>query len=160
MHSHLVVMTFEQEEEATRVYDALQRMRGRLLLGLEHAAAVTKDSRGRLAVYRRTELSRAGKDRGADLVGSAISLLFGDPPDDVVQALVKEGFDDRFREQVAGAVGNNSSALVLLIARDSDADRGRVLGTLTLFKGTVFETTLPPRVEAALAAAMVEGWEA
>jgi uncharacterized membrane protein len=149
-------MTFEREEEASSVYDALQQMRGSPLLGLENAAVVTKDNRGRLAVTQKRELSRAGVDPVDDLVHSAIALLFGDPPEEVVQALVSQGFDDRFREQVAQEMVEDSSALHFLLTRDSNVDRGRLLGTLTLFKGRVFETTLPLEVEAALA----KGWEA
>ena len=156
MHSHLIVMIFEREEGAPRVYDALQQMRGSPLLGLEHAAAVTKDSRGRLAVYQKRELSRAGVDPGDDMVNSAIALLFGDPPDKLVQALVEKGFDERFREHVVQAMASNCSAFVILLPRDSQVDRGRLLGILTLFEGQVFETTLPRTVEAILA----QGWEA
>ena len=32
MHSHLIVVTFEQEEDAPRVYDSLQQMRGLSLI--------------------------------------------------------------------------------------------------------------------------------
>jgi uncharacterized membrane protein len=156
MHSHLIVVTFDREEEAPGVYDALQKMRGSPLLGLEHAAAVTKDSRGKLSLYQKRELSRAGVDPGDDLPNSAIALLFGDPPHDMVQALVETGFDDRFREQVVQAMGEDSSALLFLVTRDSDVDRSRLLDILTLFRGRVFETTLPQDVEAILA----KGWEA
>jgi uncharacterized membrane protein len=156
MHSHLIVMTFEGEEEAPRVYEAFQRMRGSPLLGLEHAAAVTKDSHSRIAVFQKRYLSRTGVDPGDDLVSSAIALLFGDPPDEVVQVLIEKGFDDRFRQQIAQATGDNSSALLILMARDSNVDRSRLFGILTLFKGIVFETTLPLEVEAILA----KGWEA
>ncbi len=156
MHSHLVVMIFEGEDEAPGVYDALQKMRGSPLLGLEHAAIVTKDSGGRLAVYRKRELSRTGVDPGNKLVNPAIALLFGDPPEEMVQALTEKGFDDRFREQVFQALVANSSALLFLITHDSEVERNQVIGILTLFKGKVFETTLPLEVEAALA----KGWEA
>ena len=156
MHSHLIVMIFEGEEEAPRVYDSMQRMRGSSLLALEHAAAVTKDDRGRLAVYQKRELSSAGVDPGDDLVSPAIALLFGDPPHEMVQALVKKGFDDRFREQLVQAMDDSCSALLFLITREGQVDRSRLLNVLTLFKGRVFETTLPVEVETALA----KGWEA
>lgn len=156
MHSHLIVVTFDREEEAPSVYNALQKMRGSPLLGLEHAAAVTKDSRGRLSAYQKRELSRAGADPGDDLLDAAITLLFGDTPPDMVQALIEKGFDDRFREQVVQAMGEDSSALLFLVTRDSQVDRGRLLDILTLFRGRVFETTLPQEVEAILA----KGWEA
>lgn len=156
MHSHLIVMTYEGEEEAQRVYDALQRMRGSPLLGLENAAVVTKDSSGRLAVTQKRELPRAGGTPGDNLASSTIALLFGDPPVEVVQALAEKGFDVRLREQVAQAMVDNCSALLILMPPDSNVDRSRLLGVLTLFKGTVYETTLPQGVEAALA----KGWEA
>ena len=156
MHSHLIVTIFERDDEAPSVYDAIQRMRGSPLLGLENAAVITKDGRGRLAVYQKRELSRTGVDPGNDLVNPAIALLFGDPPEEMVQTLTGMGFDDRFREQVFQAMGDNSSALLFLITHDSEVERNQVLGILTLFKGKVFETTLPLEVEAALA----KGWEA
>ena len=151
MHSHLVVMTFEGEREAFRVYDVLQRMRSVPFLGLEHAAIVSCDGQGHLAVTQRKELARDRKDPESDLVGSAAALLFGDRPDDKVQALAKKGFDDRFREQILQAMPDDSSALLILMPRDGQVDRGRLLGTLTLFKGQLFETTLPPAVDAVLA---------
>jgi uncharacterized membrane protein len=156
MHSHLIVMTFEQEDEAQRVYNALQRMRGSSLLGLENAAALTKDRDGTFAVTRKRALSPAGVGSGDDLFRSIMALLFGDPPDEVLQALVREGFDERFREHVVQAMVSNCSAFVILLPRDSQVDRGRLLGILTLFEGQVLETTLPRPVEAILA----QGWEA
>ena len=156
MHSHLIVMTFEQEEEAQRVYNALERMRGSSLLGLENAAALTKDRHGTFAVTRKRVLSPAGVGPGDDLVRSAIALLFGNPPEEVLQVLVREGFDERFREHVVQAMASNCSAFVILLPRDSQVDRGRLLGILTLFEGQVLETTLPRTVEAILA----QGWEA
>ena len=154
MHSHLIVMTFEGEREASRVYDALQRMRAGPLLGLERAAIVSSDSQGRLAVTQRWALSRARNDPDSDLAGSAAALLFGDPPDDLLHSLAGKGFDDRFREQILQAMPDNSSALLILMSRDGQVDRGRLLGTLTLFKGQLFETTLPQAVETVLA----KGW--
>ena len=156
MHSHLIVVTFEGQDEASNVYDALERMRASPLLGLQNAAIVSRDGSGRLAVIRRRRLSQVGEDPGTYLTGSAITLLFGDPPDEWLQMLVREGFDDQYREQVVSEMAGDSSALVFPVAGDSSVDRNRLLGVLTLFKGRVFETTLPLEVEAAL----VKGWEA
>jgi len=156
MHSHLIVVTFEQEDEAPKVYDSLQRMRGSSRLGLNEATVVTKDRAGTLSLIQKRKLPPAGGGRGDNLANPIIILLFGDPPDEMLQALAGEGFDDRFREQVLQAMAGNCSALVILTPRDSRVDRGRLLGILTLFKGKVFETTLPQEVEAALA----KGWEA
>ena len=156
MHSHLVVMTFEGEREASRVYDALQRMRAGPLLGLEHAAIVSCDGQGRLAVTQRRELARDRKDPDSYLAGSAAALLFGDLPEELVQSLANKGFDARFREQIIQALSDNYSALLILMPRDGQVDRGRLLGTLTLFKGQLFETTLPQAVETALAKSWAE----
>ena len=151
MYSHLVVVIFEQEDEASRVYDSLQRMRGSSLLGLNEAAVVTADREGTLSVIQKRKLPPAGVGRGDNLASRIINLFFGDPPDEMLQALVREGFDDRFREQVLQAMASDCSALVVLTPRGSQVDRGRLLGILTLFNGKVFETTLPLEVEAALA---------
>jgi uncharacterized membrane protein len=156
MHSHLVVMIFEGENEASRVHDALQRMRAGLLLNLEHTAIVSSDRQGGVSVTQKRELTsvRAGPNR--DLAGSAASVLLGDVPDELVQSLVNEGFDDRFREQIIQAFPDNSSALLFLASHDSGFDRGRLFGILSLFNGDIFETTLPRAAEAVLA----QGWEA
>jgi uncharacterized membrane protein len=156
MYSKLIVMTFEREDEAPRVYETLQRMRGSPLPSLEDVAAVTKDRRGRLTVTQKRELPPPGKARGDALFSSAIALLFGELPDQTLQTLVEDGFDDFFRQRVLETVGENCSILLILKRRGSQVDRGRLFGILSLFNGQVFETTLPPKVEAAL----TEGWEA
>ena len=156
MRSRLIAMIFEKEGEASRVYEALQRMRGSSLLGLENAAAVTKDGHGNLAVTQKRELSPTGVVQHHDLTSLTIALLFGEPPDDMLQSLARKGFDVRFREQVVRAMANHSSALIILMSQDSQVDRGQLLSILKLFKGKVYETTLPQEVEAALA----KGWEA
>jgi uncharacterized membrane protein len=156
MHSHLIIMIFEKEEEAPRVYDALQQMRGSPLLGLENAVAMTKDGHGNLAVTQKRKLPPTGVVQHDDLTSLTIASLFGEPPDEMLQLLTRKGFDDCFREQVVRAMANHSSALIILISQDSQVDRGQLLGILKLFKGKVCETTLPQDVEAALA----KGWEA
>lgn len=156
MYSSLIVMTFGREEEAPRVYETLQRMRGSPLPSLEDVAAVTKDSHRRLTVTQKRELPPPGQAQGDDLFSSAIALLFGELPDQTLQTLVEDGFDDYFRQQVLETLGDNCSALLILIRRGSQVDRGRLFGILSLFNGQVFETTLPPKVEATL----TEGWEA
>jgi uncharacterized membrane protein len=156
MRSRLIAMIFEKEGEASRVYEALHRMRGSSLLGLENAAAVTKDGHGNLAVTQKRELSPTGVVQDDNLTRLTTALLFGEPPDEMLQSLARKGFDVRFREQVARAMANCSSAFLILMPQDSQVDRDRLLGILKLFKGIVFETTLPQEAEAALA----EGWEA
>jgi uncharacterized membrane protein len=155
MYGSLIVMTFEREDEAPRVYETLQRMRSSPLPDPANVAAVTKDSQGRLAVTQKRELLPAGQAAGDKSFSSAISLLFGEPPEEQLQALAKDGFDDVFRQRVRETMGNNSSALLILMKRGTQVDRGRLFGILNLFDGQVSETTLPPKVEAALA----EGWE-
>ena len=154
MHSHLIVATFEGEEEASRVYDALQQMRDRSRLGLDNAAAVIRDGLGRLSIYQKTELAPDGKDH--DLISTAIALLFGELSDERRQELTKRGVDERFRQQVAQDLASSTSAVLFLVTADSQVDRGRLLGILNLFQGRVYETTLPLGVETAL----VEVWEA
>ena len=149
-------MTFEQQGEAPRIYETLVRMRARPLPGPEDVAALTKGSDGRLAVTQKHELDQTGQIRDDRLLSSATTLLFGDVPDNVMQNLVQEGFDDYFRARVQEETGDSCSALVILIRSSSNFDRGRLLAILNLFNGQVFETTLPRKVEAILA----KGWEA
>ena len=156
MHSHLIVVTFEGQDEASNVYDALERMRASPLLGLQNAAIVGRDGSGQLSVTQKRPLSQIGKDTGANLASLALVLVFGDPPAETLQALEKAGLDGLFREQVVKAIGPDSSAILIVVPPSADVDRNRLLGILRLFKGKVYETTLPREAEAALA----KGWEA
>jgi uncharacterized membrane protein len=156
MHSRLIVMTFEGRAEAAEVYESLLRMRTMPLPDPEDVAVLTRDSRGRMAVTQKRLLDRTRQIRVDRLLSSAITLLFDDTPDELVQILVQKGFDDFFRRQVRERMGDNCSALAILIRSGQDFDRGRLFGILSLFNGQVFETTLPPKVEVTL----TEGWEA
>ena len=150
MHNDLIVMTFDREGEAQRVYDSLQSMRKSPLLGLEDAAVVTVDSAGTVNLHQRRKLPAALGTTVSELLGGIADLIFGDPPEEMVRALAKEGLDDRFVEKVARMMGNNSSALLFLVAYNSMGDTGELLGALALFKGKIHQTTLPPDAKAAL----------
>ncbi len=150
MHSDLIVVTFDEEEEAQKVYDALQRMRKSQLLALENAAVVSKDSAGKVRSYGPRELTVPPEATGDDLLDLLADLIFGTPPERRVRGLVEAGLDEGFLQEVGRAMGGRSSALLFLVRYDSMGDTDELLSALALFKGKVHQTTLSPEAEAAM----------
>ena len=150
MRSDLILMIFERQGEAQRVYDAIQSMRKEPLLGLENAAVVTKDSAGTVSLYNRRLVPVHQEAASDDLLSLVADLVFGTPPEDVVRALSRAGMDDRFVPRVTWAMKEDSSALLILVRHDSVSDEHELLRTLALFKGVIYQTTLSPETEAAL----------
>jgi uncharacterized membrane protein len=150
MHNDLIVMTFDREEGARRIYDSLQSMRKSPLLGLEDAAMVTVDSTGSVTFHQKRKLPVAEGATGGDLLSLIADLIFGDVPKEVVRALANGGLDDRFLANVARTMGNNSSALLFLVAYNSMSDTSELLGALALFRGKIHQTTLSSEAKATL----------
>jgi len=150
MHNDLIIVTFDREEEAQRIYDALRRMRKGLLLGLENAAMVTVDSTGNATLHQKRKLPADPRATNGDLLSLIVDLIYGDPPEAMLRALANEGLDESFLEKVKRTMGNDSSALLFLVAYHSMSDTGELLNALALFKGKIHQTTLTSEVKAAL----------
>lgn len=147
MHSDLLVVTFDSEEGAGRVRDALQRMHKSPLLGLENALVVTVDGAGIVSLQPGGELPAP---QGGDLLEVIVGLIFADPPNGMLRRLVEQGLDDRFVDAVARTTGKNTSALLFLVRYDGVSDTVELLDALAPYNGKTHLTTLSPDVEAAL----------
>lgn len=148
MHSDLVVMTFDCEGEAHRVREALQATRRSSLLAPENAAIVTKDRAGRAKLDHEWEMGDGWQGNDLNLLNKIARMTCNLPPEKVLHALAKAGLETRFLENIAGALGNDSSALLFLVRPDGVPDADELLGALALFKGKLHRTTLSPQVEA------------
>lgn len=150
MHNDLIIMTFDHDEDAHRIYDALHIMRKSPLLGLDDAAMVTVDSTGNATYHRQRKLPPEPGATNGDLLSLIAELIFVDPTKVMLSAMARVGLDERFLEKVSRMMGNNSSALLFLVAYNSVSDASELLGTLALFKGKIHQTTLPSEANAAL----------
>jgi len=150
MHNDLIIVTFDREEEAQSIYDALRRMRKGPLLGLEDAVMVTVDSTGSAILHQKRKLPPDPRATHGDLLSLTAGLMYGDPPEAMLRTLAEEGLDESFLEKVKRTMGTDSSALLFLVAYHSLSDTGELLNALALFKGKIHQTTLSSEVIAAL----------
>ncbi len=144
MNSDFIVITFDCEARAKIVFDALQVMRKKPLLGLENAIMVNKDNAGRISLLLKRELSVDPRMKGDMLLYHLADLIFGAASFQTEAALARFGIDESFRENVNRTMGINSSALLFIVGYDGLGDTIELLNALSLFRGKIHHTTLPP----------------
>ena len=153
-----VVITFDDEDEAVKVLDAMQSMWKEPLLKLEQAVVVTKDQVGEVRLRQTRDLAAGGTVAGESVLsllaglifGRSFGIVWGIDVGKAVRDLTGYGFDENFLTAVDKTMGHNSSAIMFLVRRDSTSDPDEVLKVLTLFRGIIHQTTLSPQAEAYL----------
>ena len=158
MNSDVIVMTFDDEDEAEKVLEAMQSMRKEPLLSLEQAVVVTRERGGKVKLRQTRDLTGGGTVAGESVLSLLAALIFGRSlgtvwgveVSQVVHSLTEMGFDEKFMDAVDRTMGDNTSAILVLVRRDSPSDPDEVLKVLTLFKGKIHQTTLSPSAEAYL----------
>ena len=145
--SELIVFTFDNEDEAGQMRDALAKMQKQHLIELEDAAVVIRPEKGKPKVKQATSLVGAGALGGA-FWGLLIGLLFfapwlgliiGAASGALAGGLTDVGVDDNFIKEVGENMKPGSSALFLLV-RDATPDK--VLDGLSGFNPTIYQTSL------------------
>ena len=155
MNSDLIVITFDDADEALKVSEAMQVMRKEPLLNLEQSVIVTRDRVGKVKLHQTRDLTANGYVVYDNVLGLLAGLIFGSPMGMVwgvdvggtMLELTRQGLDDKFVQGVEKSVSNNASAILFLIRRDTRSDRNEVLNVLSLFKGKIHHTTLSPETE-------------
>ena len=150
--SNLVVITFDNMEEADRVRETLRSEQREGYLSLDDSAVVVKDEEGKIHV--KNELDRGTKIGavGGGLIGLLLGgiffpvagLLVGVLGGAVVGALSGTGVDKDFVKDVEGDLEPGTSALFFIV-RDANPDAA--LAALRPYKGNVYQTTFPPETE-------------
>jgi uncharacterized membrane protein len=151
--SDLIVLTFENDEEATQVMKTIKSLRKESFISLDDTAVVVKDQEGKIHV--KNEIDR-GIKLGAgvgSLMGLFLGMLFGGPigamllggaGGALVGKLTDMGVDQKFVKQLKEELEPGSSALFLLVR---DAHTNAAMAALRPYKGTVYHTTLGPEAE-------------
>ena len=156
--SQLVVVTFDDEQQANQALRSLRGLERQGLLPLNDTAVVVKDQRGR--VRTQNEVSSAtetGAVVGA-VVGGLLAFVFpllgaalGAAGGAAVGASLDEGVDPSFVREVRESLQPGSSAL-FVVAREANLEA--LVPALEPYRGTLRQTTPSTEVEESLRRAL------
>lgn len=156
--SDLIVMTFDNVEDARDLRASLRTLQQEGRLRLDDAVVIQKDASGEVRVA--DEIDKAVKI-GA-LAGGALGLLLsflfpiaglviGAGGGALVGKLLNMGVDKNFIRDVTESLQPGTSALFVLV---SDRNIDAALAAIRPYQGTLHQTTLPTNLETELRAAL------
>jgi uncharacterized membrane protein len=150
--SNLIVVTFDNEEEAGKVRETVRQLQRRDLISLDDSAVVVKDANGKVRVEN--ELDRGVKIGavGGGLIGLLLGSIFfpisglimGALGGALVGRMTDLGVDGKFVKDVQEAMGPGTSAIFLIVRQ---AEPNAALTALKPYKGTVYHTSLSTDAE-------------
>jgi uncharacterized membrane protein len=150
--SHLIVIAFEDPEEAERVRESLRSIQHMDALSLDDSAVVVRDQDGKIHV--KNEMDRGVKVGavGGGLVGLIIGgllfpvggLVLGALAGGAIGKMLHTGIDKKFVEDVSESIPPGGSALFFIVRA---AVPDMAIAALRPYKGTVLHTTLPTESE-------------
>ena len=171
--SELIVVGFDNSNDADRVLTDLGRLRREYLIDLEDAVVAIRDPDGK--VHIKQSISVLGRTvsygtlSGA-LWGTLVGLLFLNPPagmaiGGVVGAgtgalsgsLIDYGINDDFIKDMGNTLAPDTSAIFLLIRK---AQPEKVLAELSGYRGRILRSSLSPEQEAKLGAVLAREGQA
>jgi uncharacterized membrane protein len=150
--SDLIVVTFDNADEAARVRKTLRSAERVDYVKLDDSAVVVKDEDGK--VHVKNEMDRGVKIGvvGGSLLGLLIGgiifpvagLLVGAAAGALVGKSADLGVDPKFVKEVGEELTPGTSALFFIV-RDANADVA--ISALKPYRGKVFHTSLPTEAE-------------
>ncbi len=153
--SQLIVITFDNADEAGKVRDAIHRGEKGGQISLDDSAVVVRDEKGK--VHVKNQLDRGVKIGavGGGLLGLLLAgiffpvagILVGVLGGMGVGALADLGIQKSFVKEVSDELQPGTSALFLIIRH---ANANAVVAELKPYKGKVIQTTLDPEDEETL----------
>jgi uncharacterized membrane protein len=167
--SELVVVSFNDPEEADRVLFKLAKLKKEHLIDLEDAVVVIRDEAGRIHLKQSINPVIDGATTSfislsGGLWGALVGLLFLHPfagfviggamgvgAEALAGSLSDHGINDDFIKSLGKTIPINSSALFILVRK---AQPERVLAELSGVKGNVLRTSLSPEQEKKLQEAL------
>ena len=145
--SDLIVLTFDNEEEAGKVREAIRKEQKQDLVSLDDSAVVVRDAEGKIHV--KNEVDRGVKIGavGGGLLGLLIAgiffpfagILIGVLGGMGVGALADLGIQKKFVKEVSDKLQPGTSAIFLVIRH---ANANAVVAALKPYKGEIYQSSL------------------
>jgi uncharacterized membrane protein len=153
--SNLIVITFDNADEAEQVLDALRQLKRSDQLSLDDSAVVVKDAKGKVRVKNAVDRGVKMGALGGGLLGLLLGGVFfplaglavGVTGGALVGSSLDLGVDQKFVKDVTNALQPNTSALFIIV-RSANPDVA--INALKPYKGSVYHTSLAPDAEETL----------
>lgn len=165
--AELVVVAFDEPNEADHVLTELARLQKEYLIDLEDAVVAIRGPDGKVRLKQSVDLVGIGAAGGGlwgAMWGTLVGLLFLHPLVGLITGgalgagagalsgkLTDYGINDDFIRQIGETLPPNSSALFVLVRK---AQPEKVLSELSRFRGRLIRSSLSPEQEARLQAAL------
>jgi len=150
--SEIIVITFDNMDEAGEVHESLKKAQHSDYLSLDDTAVIVKDEEGKIHV--KNEMDRGVKVGiiGGGLLGLLVGgivfplagLIMGGAAGGLIGKMADTGVDKQFVDDVSEAMTPGSSA-IFFIVRSADPDAAFAM--LKPYKGKVFHTSLSTQAE-------------
>jgi uncharacterized membrane protein len=157
--SNLVVLTFDDTEQAGEALDALKKVQREGFLKIDDAAVIVKDETGKVNIKNQLDTGVKWGAVGGGLIGLILASVFfplaglaiGALGGALVGKTLDLGVDKKFVQDVTESLKPGSSALFVIGSGDNP---DMVAAALRPFQGTIYQTTLPTEAVEELHAAL------
>jgi uncharacterized membrane protein len=150
--SNILVITFEDEDQALSVLKSLKNLQHEDMLQLNDASVIVKDKEGKVQIKNMTESNVKSGAAIGGLIGLAVgTILFplagialGAAGGAIVGKSLGEGVDKKFVKEVTEAIKPGNSAILFLIAHEN---AGMLIAALEPYNGTIYQSSFDSDVE-------------
>lgn len=147
--ANVVVITFDNADEAGKVREALKQGEHAGRLKLDDSAVVVRDENGKFHVHNEMDRGVKVGALGGGLLGLFLSVVFapiggmliGAAAGALVGASADLGISKQFIKDVEAKMEPNTSALFVIV---QEGDPTFAVAALKPFKGEIFHTSLDP----------------
>jgi uncharacterized membrane protein len=157
--SQLIVIKFDDVEQAGKVREALREQEKKGLIKMEDAEVIVRTADGK--IEKKGETDRAVKVGavGGGLLGLLLGAVFfpigglilGAAGGALIGKSLGKGVDKKFVQDVSDALTPGTSALFIIVV---DANARALFGAIEPFQGTLLQTTLDSEDEETLRRAL------
>jgi uncharacterized membrane protein len=151
--SHILAVTFEDEEQGLKVLQSLKNLQSQDILKLDDAAVIVKDAEGKVQVKNLTE----SNVKGGAAIGGFLGLLIGGllfPVAGIALGLaggaligksLGNGVDKKFVKDVQNSLNPGNSAILFIVSQENV---GVLINALEPYNGKIYQSSFDSEVEA------------